>query len=203
MDSIDYYNRYASMYYENTAEVSMEEVLKEFISYLEEDDQILDLGCGSGRDTVYLEESGFIVTPLDGSEELCKLAEIMTGKEVLHLRFEELDFKEVFEGIWACASLLHISEEHIDFVLEKVIQALKPGGILYMSFKYGTFEGFRNHRYFHDYTETTMKQLLDRHPGISLEKMWTSTDVRDDRMEEKWLNVIVRKEEKDVAYGEN
>ena len=70
MDSIDYYNRYAVPYYEKTVELSMEEQLQRFLEYLPENADVLDLGCGSGRDTVFLEEEGCVVTAMDGSEQM-------------------------------------------------------------------------------------------------------------------------------------
>ena len=107
MDSIDYYDRYAVPYYEETVDLSMEDQLGRFVELLPESADVLDLGCGSGRDTVFLEDEGCVVTPMDGSEKMCNLASIHTGKEVLHLRIEEMEFKNVFHGIWACAVLGH------------------------------------------------------------------------------------------------
>ena len=82
------------------------------------------------------------MTAMDASEEMCKLAEIHTGLEVLHMTFEEMDFDSVFDGIWACASLLHVPEKELSDILTKIARALKDSGILYMSFKLGDFEGF-------------------------------------------------------------
>ena len=107
MDSIDYYNKYAAKEFEETVNQDMSGIMKEFLDLLEEGDTILDLGCGSGRDSLSFYELGYDVTPLDASEEMCKLAEIHTGLEVLQMTFEQMDFDNVFDGIWACASLLH------------------------------------------------------------------------------------------------
>ena len=83
MDSIDYYDRYAVPYYEETVELSMEEQLERFMKLLPENAEVLDLGCGSGRDTLFFEEEGFSVTAMDGSEKMCELAEIHTGRDSL------------------------------------------------------------------------------------------------------------------------
>ena len=99
MDSIDYYDRYAVPYYEETVELSMEEQLERFMKLLPENAEVLDLGCGSGRDTLFFEEEGFSVTAMDGSEKMCELAEIHTGRDILHLRVEEMEFDDVFPGI--------------------------------------------------------------------------------------------------------
>lgn len=83
MDSIDYYNKYASIYFDSTVELSMEKILDKFIHYLPDNAVVLDLGCGSGRDSLYFIERGFDVTALDGSEKLCELAAIHIGQDVL------------------------------------------------------------------------------------------------------------------------
>ena len=131
MDTLDYYERYAIPYYEQTIDLDLSEIMQEFVKLLPEDAEVLDLGCGSGRDTKALEEHGFYVTPMDGSAKMCELAEIYTDREVLHLTFEEMDFREVFDGIWACASLVHVPGEDMQRILGKVLEALKPGGVLY------------------------------------------------------------------------
>ena len=78
-------------------------------------------------------------------------------------------------------------------MLEKMIIATKPGGILYVSFKYGDFEGEKNGRYFTYMTEQTMDALLKECPRVRVEQQWVSGDVREDRGDERWLNMILRK----------
>ena len=95
----------------------MEEQRKTFTEYLEEGDTILDLGCGSGRDSLAFYEQGFDVTPLDASEEMCKLAEIHTGLEVLNMAYEDMEFDEVFDGVWGNEALIHVPEDEIDSVM--------------------------------------------------------------------------------------
>ena len=133
MDSIDYYNKNAAAYFESTVQLDLSDLRQKFEELLPEGGSILDLGCGSGRDSLAFYEDEFEVTPLDGSEEMCALAEIHTDLEVLHMMFEELDFDEVFDGVWACASLLHVPENQMPDILKKIGQALKPGGVLFLS----------------------------------------------------------------------
>lgn len=193
MDSIDYYERYANVYYENTVDLDMHEVLDQFLEYLPENADVLDLGCGSGRDSLYLEEAGCYATLMDGAEEMCKLAEINTDKEVLHMTFDEMEFDEVFDGIWACASLLHVEEKDMNRIMKKVIQALKPQGILYASFRYGNKQEFRNQRFFHDYTEDSLKDMLSGHKGIEILEIWKTDDNRNNHPGIQWVNTIVKK----------
>lgn len=195
MDSIDYYNKNAAAYFESTVQLDLSDLRQKFEELLPEGGSILDLGCGSGRDSLAFYEDEFEVTPLDGSEEMCALAEIHTDLEVLHMMFEELDFDEVFDGVWACASLLHVPENQMPDILKKIGQALKPGGVLFLSVKEGDFEGIRNGRYFVDYSKRKLKELVEDSKTFRIEEMWKTEDVRGSIHEAKWLNLLAIKEE--------
>ena len=156
--------------------------------------EILDYGCGSGRDTKYFLEQGCKVTAIDGSQELCKLASEYTGIPVKHMRFRDLDEKEAYDGIWACSSILHVPANELRDIIKKMANALRAHGIIYTSFKYGTFEGERNGRYFTDMTEETFAKLIQDMDELEIEEQWITSDVRPGRGEEKWLNLILRKE---------
>jgi 2-polyprenyl-3-methyl-5-hydroxy-6-metoxy-1,4-benzoquinol methylase len=194
LDSIDYYNKYAAKEFEETVNQDMSGIIKEFLDLLEEGDTILDLGCGSGRDSLTFYELGYDVTPLDASEEMCQLAEIHTGLEVLRMTYEEMDFDNVFDGIWACASLLHTPKKELSDILTKIARALNDKGILYMSFKLGDFEGFRGERYFCDFTADSMTELLRDNNRFDIIKLWETEDVRSGHSDIRWLNVLVRKQ---------
>lgn len=193
MDSIDYYNKYAAKEFEETVNQDMSEIMREFLNYLEEGDTILDLGCGSGRDSLTLYELGYDVTPLDASSEMCKLAEIHTGLDVLQMTFEQIDFDDVFDGIWACASLLHTPKKELSGILTKIARALNEKGILYMSFKLGDFEGFRGERYFSDFTSDSISQLLRENGRFEILKLWETEDIRSGHSDVRWLNVLAKK----------
>ena len=193
MDTLDYYERYAIPYYEQTIDLDLSEIMQEFVKLLPEDAEVLDLGCGSGRDTKALEEHGFYVTPMDGSAKMCELAEIYTDREVLHLTFEEMDFREVFDGIWACASLVHVPGEDMQRILGKVLEALKPGGVLYFSVYEGERDGVYGGRDYCDYTEKSLKHLLHHFHHAEVIDIWHTDDVRRDKEEHQWLNVLIRK----------
>ena len=154
---------------------------------------LLDLGCGSGRDTKAFLELGYAVDAVDGSEELCRRASAFTGIEVKCMLFQDLDEAEKYDGIWACASLLHLPRKELSEVFRKIRLALKQDGILYTGFKYGTFEGMRNGRYFTDFTEETFRAFLEECPGFTELEHWVTADVRPGRGEEKWFNVLLKK----------
>jgi len=193
MTTLTYYNQNALSFVEGTKDVDFKSIQDKFSKRLPQGATILDFGCGSGRDTKYFLEQGFQVTATDGSEELCKMASEYTGIPVKQMLFLELDEADVYDGIWACSSILHCSYEDLVVVLQKICRALKNNGVLYTSFKYGTFSGDRNGRFFTDMTEETFKELLTNTPELTIEDLTITTDVRPGREEEHWLNVILRK----------
>ena len=192
-NSLNYYNTNAHSFVSSTRSVDFTQTQDKFLCLLPPAATILDFGCGSGRDTKYFLDAGMCVDATDGSEELCKLASEYTGIPVRQMLFEELDAKAQYDGIWACSSILHLSQESLKDVLKKMIAALKENGIIYTSFKYGTFEGERNGRFFTDFTEETFREFVADVDGIRIEEMWITGDVRPGRGDERWLNLILRK----------
>lgn len=193
MNTLTYYNQNAHSFAASTVSVDFTATQARFAARLPQGGSILDFGCGSGRDTKHFLAQGFQVTATDGSEELCKLASQYTGIPVQQMLFQELDAVEQYDGIWACSSILHLPQEELISVLEKMVTALKPQGIIYTSFKYGDFAGERNGRYFTDMTETSFAALKQNITSLETEEQWITSDVRPGRGEEKWLNVILRK----------
>ena len=191
--TIDYYNTHAKAFSDSTVNVEFTHMQDHFLDLLPTGALILDFGCGSGRDTRYFLDQGYRVEAIDGSVELCRIASDYTGITVKHKYFEELDEQEMYDGIWACASLLHLPRKDLAEVFRKIRDALKQGGILYTGFKYGTFEGMRNGRYFTDFTEETFRAFLDECPGFTELEHWVTADVRPGRGEEKWFNVLLEK----------
>jgi len=107
------------------------------------------------------------------------------------MRFQEIGWAGEFDGIWACASLLHVPKAEMDDVFRRLIRALKPGGLWFMSFKQGTGEGVRNGRFFNDYGEDELRALIDDQKQLILLRLWTTPDVRKGREQEQWTNAVV------------
>ncbi len=191
--TIDYYDSNASAYTAKTVDVDFAEMQLRFLEKLEDGAFILDFGCGAGRDTKSFLERKFTVDAIDGSERMCEIAEKYTGIIIKHMYFQDLEEVDKYNGIWACASILHLNREELVDVLGRMARALKDKGIIYASFKYGTYEGERNGRYFTDMTEETFAELLEQVPELEIEDEWITLDVREDRTDEKWLNLILRK----------
>lgn len=193
MNTIDYYNTNAQEYFEKTVETDLAEIRDFFLGYLGKDARILDFGCGSGRDAKAFADAGRIVEALDGSQELCRIASEYLGLDVRHMMFQEFAEQERYDGLWACASILHLTYEEILDVMERIHASLKPQGVVYATFKYGTFEGERDGRYYTDFEEKKMERLLAKLNCFDLERMWLTGDALPGRQEGQWINVILRK----------
>ena len=191
--TIQYYEDHAETFTANTINADIGDLRSRFQAHMPEGARILDFGCGSGRDTKAFLEEGYCVDAADGSEELCRSASEFTGVPVRHMLFQELSVKNQYDGIWACASILHLPKKELLEVFHRITAALKPGGVLYTSFKYGTFEGMRNGRYFSDFTEETFSEFIKQIPDLDVFEQWTTQDVRPGRGEEQWLNILARR----------
>ena len=174
--TLNYYNSNAAVFSETTKNVDFSEVQQIFTKHLSPDASILDFGCGSGRDTKYFLNNGYHVTATDGSGVICKMATDYTGIQVKQMLFEELDDRNQYDGIWACASVLHLSREKLPNIFHKMHQALKTNG-----------------RYFTDFTEGMFEEFVRKISGLQIEKMWITGDVREGRGDERWLNILLRK----------
>ncbi len=196
--TIHYYNLNAKEFTAGTVHINFEATQNRFLEKLSKPAYILDFGCGSGRDTKYFLKKGYKVSAIDGSKELCKIAENYTGIAIKQMFFQDLNEKELYDGIWACSSILHLPENELKEVLNKMTDALKAGGVIYTSFKYGNFEGERNGRYFKDFTEKSFEDFVKDMENLKIEEQWITGDARINRSQEKWLNVILRKGKKTV-----
>ena len=191
--TIQYYEDNAETFISGTVNADMCEARRHFLKLLPSEALILDLGCGSGRDTKAFLESGYKVEAVDGSSELCRRASEFTGISVRQMFFQELDISNRYDGVWACASIIHLPKDDLFEVLKRIVVALHTGGILYTSFKYGTYEGLRNGRYFTDFTEETLTAFWSKIKGLQTIETWITGDVRPGREEERWINLLARR----------
>ena len=166
--TLAYYDNNAHRFTSDTLDVEFSDIQDSFLAQLQPGALILDFGCGSGRDSRYFLQKGYQVEACDGSEEMVKAATQNAGIPVKRMLFSELDEKDLYDGIFACASILHVPSKELPDIITRMKKAVKTGGILYVSFKYGTFEGIRNGRYFTDQTEESLKAILDEVGGLEI-----------------------------------
>jgi SAM-dependent methyltransferase len=191
--SVNFYNENAENFFSQTVRADMGLLYEKFLSKLPTTKgKILDLGCGSGRDSKHFKELGFEVVALDLSEELAKKASEYIGQKVIVQDMRDLEFEDEFIGVWACASILHLPVEDIEIVFKKVFKSLKKDGIFYLSFKYRENDYIKDGREFTCFTEEKFIKCFPEYIDNIIDIFQTS-DVRVGREEEKWFNIAMCK----------
>lgn len=187
-----YYDQNAQDFYESTIAVNMQTLYQLFLPLIPSGGTILDAGCGAGRDSKAFLDSGFNVVSFDASEKLALLASELTGKTVTVDLFQTFESQKQFDGIWACASLLHVPLQELPSVFFSLTNMLKIDAYFYCSFKYGEGEVTRNGRTFTNLTEDSFAILINGLP-LKIKEQWKTGDLREGRENEQWLNVILQK----------
>lgn len=110
---------------------------------------ILDFGCGPGRDLLTFSSLGHRPVGLDGCASFVSMARVASGCEVWQQDFLKLQLpRERFDGIFANASLFHIPSQLLPLILQQLYATLKPGGVLFSSIPHGQDEeGWNGQRY--------------------------------------------------------
>ena len=194
MVTLDFYQTNAKDFFSQTINVDMQNVYQPFLENLPKGKQaILDVGCGSGRDSVFFANQGFDVTAIDGSQNLIDLAKETDNRVNWQcMTFEEIDaqnWQNHFTGIWACASLLHVPFDDLTKLLNDLILCIKPDGILYASFKYGDSEREKDGRFFCDINEQRWQLIGEQLDSAKALKLWQTVDNRMDKRD-IWWNIL-------------
>lgn len=192
-ETIAYYDKNAHQFFDQTVDVDMTALYRPFLELIPHGGKILDAGCGSGRDSLYFKQHGYGVEAFDASAEMCRLASILTGQPVRQMTFDEVEWASEFDGIWACASLLHVGRASVSAVLERLAYATKPTGVLFISIKKRDEEWKQGGRFFNGYNEESFCRLIEGQTLLRLYSLWDSADARPGREGELWLNAIVRR----------
>jgi SAM-dependent methyltransferase len=192
--TLEFYDKEAAAYAVRADGIGIPKHLPKFADALPKHAAVLDLGCGTGRDTRALIDAGLTVTAVDGSPEMAREAEKRIDRPVRVQLFEDLDDVSAFDGIWANASLLHVPRAGIPKVLARVYRALKPGGLLFASFKSGGKEGRDSLGRYYNYLNAGELTALLHAAGP-----WASLDLKEGRgagydgTETGWVAVFARK----------
>lgn len=161
-DNLEYYNKNAKLYFEQTKVGNLKENYEKFLSRIEKGAYILDFGCGSGRDSKFFIENGYKVKAIDGAIQMCKIASDYINQDVECMLFEDLKDKDTYNAIWACSSILHVEKEKLPDIIIKMINALKPNGIIYTSFKKGSRYEIKDGKYYNYITKEEFEEMLNK-----------------------------------------
>lgn len=190
--TLHYYQNHAQDFFDGTVNVNMTPLYEAFTQHLPNGGRVLDAGCGSGRDAKAFHEMGYQVDAFDASSAMVELARQHTGLPVQLMTFSEIDGKAQYDGIWCCASLLHVPSSELPKVMQKIADALKPGGVWYVSFKYGNGERVQGERRFTDLDEEGLRMGISNITDVAITSLWVTKDYRHERSE-RWLNGILHK----------
>jgi SAM-dependent methyltransferase len=192
--TVRYYDDHADEYVRSTVGIDMQLLHEPFLNRIPEGGRILDAGCGSGRDSKAFLDRGYTVVSIDASQKMVAATTTITGQQALQVAFQDVSLAEEFDGIWACASLLHVPLVELADVFRRLAWALRPSGIFYASFKDGHGECHRDGRLFTDMDEASIIELVAGMVELELVQLWHTDDLRPGRLD-KWLNVLLRKVE--------
>jgi len=187
----NYYETRAEEYAARTNHLSLKALYTPFLERIPAGGSILDAGCGPGRDAREFLNRGYQVTACDASARMVELARKKTGIQVVQLRFQDFNYVSQFDGIWACASLLHVPLQELDESLGRLQRALKPGGICFVSFKHGNGERIEDGKRFLDFTEDDLRHRLIGIHGFDVVEIWTTPDEQG-RANVQWVNGLAK-----------
>lgn len=155
---------------------------------------VLELGCGTGEDTILMRARGFTVRPTDGSPEMAKEAASRLGHPVAVLLFQDLDEHAQYDGVWANACLLHVPRADFGDVLQRIATALKSGGSLYASFKAGEKDGADKFgRYYNYPDERWLESAFAQNGAWRRISIQTAQGGGSEDAPTRWLHVLAQK----------
>lgn len=194
-----FYDENAQDFFEKTVDLDLNNLYKLFLEWIPSNGFILDAGCGSGRDAKVFLDMGYRVHAFDACETLAKLASDHIGQSVEVVRFQDFESHRKFDGIWACASLLHVPMNELPQTFDRLARCLKSQGSLYCSFKYGNEELKRDGRWFVNLNEQSLASVVKK-DVFAIQKTWHTTDVRKGRGNELWLNALLTRKASSIKY---
>lgn len=190
-ETVKYYDEHAQEFIDSTIHADVSELYRTFEEHITSGCRILDLGCGSGRDSKYFAAKGYHVVAIDPSAKMCEQTRKLVQIPVYQMRAEDMRFLNEFDAIWACASLLHLPYNIQVVVLEKIARALKPGGIFYSSWKYGNHERLADERMFYDCDEKIFRNAISVTSLFDEIMIWITQDVRNEKRSQRWFNTLL------------
>jgi len=189
--TINYYDNNAQEYFAMSVNTDMTDCYEEFLKHIPSHGSIIDIGCGSGRDLKYFIDHGYKAEGIDASERLCELAKKYSGCNVICTQVQNFTPESTYDGIWACASLLHLSQKEILELFKRLGLFFRDKGVLFLSMKTGIKTGFDpKGRYFTNWDPRTIQMIQRDFHYLKIEKHWITND-KLNRFDFQWENIII------------
>jgi SAM-dependent methyltransferase len=192
--TLGHYNQNAEAFWQGTKDHDVTQNTAAFLAPFPKDKKldILDFGCGPGRDVHYFQSLGHRPVGLDGSEVFCGMARRYTGCRILHQTFLNLDLPSLsFDGVFANAALFHVPSQELPRVLDDLHTALRPSGILFISNPRGDGEGWSGQRYGHYLEFEASKRFLEDAGFEVLDHFYRPSG--KPKHEQPWLAILANK----------
>ena len=194
-DTVAHYSSRAKEFWEDTKDHDVSQNIEALLTQIRSEPpfRILDFGCGPGRDLARFKSLGHTPIGLDGSAEFVAMAREHSGCEVWQHLFHELDLpSSTFDGVFANASLFHVSTAYLPRVLSALYQSLRVGGVLFSSNPRGDnqeqFDGSRFGAY-HDLN--TWRSYVTDAGFVEIDHYYRPAGLPRD--EQPWLATVWRK----------
>lgn len=194
-ETINTYDKIARHYAEYSFPRLSQYQLMQFSSLLLTGNKVLDVGCGSGRDTQFLRDEGHEVIGIDASSGMIEEAKRLVGGDFRLMDMKKLDFSEnSIDGLWCCASLLHQPKNNLSSTLREFHRVLKNGGVAYIALKEGIGEmvirtpnALNEPRFFAFYSQEEIAKAL-KIEGFNI--ISSESEIIEGV---RWLNIFARK----------
>jgi SAM-dependent methyltransferase len=188
----DFYQSYANKYHDKTFLVDPSSFLSPLVTRLTAGAVVLDVGCGSGRDLLWLKNRGFAVTGFERSPALAELARKNAGCEVIEGDFTTHDFSAIqADAVILIGALVHVPQSDFEAVLRNIAAALKAGGLMLITVKEGEGQSQgADGRIFYLYQDPDLRAIF---AALGFAVLDFSRDVSQMGTGEIWLRYLLKK----------
>jgi SAM-dependent methyltransferase len=192
LDSNNYYDENSSEFISRTVNQPLDHLYQPFLEHIPIGGIILDAGCGSGRDSKVFVERGYTVVAVDTSKQMVASTNHLAGNCAKLQDFRNLDYCDKFDGIWACASLVHLDEREILDTLLVFSKSLKCNGVCYISLKSNIIPKSDGRR-FNNITLSQFQDISNQQTALQLIRLWPTETTDLDSFTQQWTNALLFK----------
>jgi len=188
----DYYQKNYKGYHEKTFSIDPTSFLAPLAQRLSPEAFVLDVGCGSGRDLLWMKKQGFDVIGFERSPGLAELARDNAGCEVIEGDFETYDFSSIFvDGVVLVGALVHVPHERFSEVFKNITASISRRGNVLITLKEG--QGDRidaDNRTFYLWEDPKAREMFD---ALGFKMCDFSSSVSKTGSGDVWLSYVLDK----------